>query len=313
MNPTSQPAPSVSGAMAVSLRGYLADAHPYQRLLYWVAILFAASAALHAVVFLIDDRPWAGQASWRQPLAFSVAFVIILPALAWVMTFLPKRPRLGWAVSGTLGAATVWTVILIALQTWRGQPAFFPEDVPFDAGVWTGMQVGIGLIVLPIVVLAGWAFTRMDAPPSVQWAIRSGLVLVLAGLAMGGLMVGEGVRQDLSNVAPGMVQSPVVFGEAGLVVVPHLLALHSIFALSVLTLLLSLSAWPERRRVGIVQVAVLGYTVLITVTLAQALRGDGPFAMTGVLGVLFWIGVALLLGALALTLGRLRPARRHRP
>lgn len=55
-----------------------------------------------------------------------------------------------------------------------------------------------------------------EAPSSFRRAIRAGLVLVVAGVAMGGLMVAEGVRQDLGNEEPGQVASPVVFGEAGL-------------------------------------------------------------------------------------------------
>jgi hypothetical protein len=56
------------------------------------------------------------------------------------------------------------------------------SDRPFEQGVWTGMQIGIGLIVLPIVVEIVWAMTPLQAPPSLQWAIRAGLLVMLAGL-----------------------------------------------------------------------------------------------------------------------------------
>jgi hypothetical protein len=304
----------VTGRMGTSLRTYLADARPYQRFLYWCAVLFAASAVVFAVVFVADDRPWDATASWRQPLAFSLAFFLVVPSLAWVMTFLPTRRRLGWAVAGPLGAAAVGTVALIAAQAWREQPAFFPEDFALDNALWTGIQIGIGFIVAAIVVEAVWAFTPLDAPPSIRWAVRAGLVLVVAGLAMGGVMVAEGVGQDEDNQAPGQVDSPIVFGDAGLVLFPHLLALHGLLILSTLAWLLSFTPWPERRRTTVIQVAAAGYAALVAASLVQALDGRAPFDLAGLLAVAFWISVALIIAAMAMTLlGLGRTARPPEP
>jgi hypothetical protein len=299
---------SLAGVMADSLRGYLADAEPYQRFLYRVAAVFAASAVLHAVVFIADDRPWDALGSWRQPLLFSLAFFLVLPSLAWVMTFLSARRWLGWAVSGTLGLAALWAVLLIGLQAWRGERAFFPEEGrAFDQAVWIGMQVGVGLIVLAIVVEAVWALMSLDAPPTFRWAVGAGLLVVIAGLAMGGVMVAEGVSQEAGGEP---VDSPVVFGEAGLVVVPHLLALHGLLVLSVLAWLLAFTAVPERRRVRVVQVASVGYVALIAVSLAQALGGRAPLDLTGFVAVLFWVSLALCIGVFVATLAWLRPSVR---
>jgi hypothetical protein len=300
-------------AMRASLRGYLAEAQPYQRFLYRVAAILVASAVLHAVVFVADDRPWDGTASWRQPMAFSLAFALVLPSLAWAMSFLASRRRLGWAVSGTLGFGALLTVLLIAAQAWRGQRAFFPEDLPVDNAVWTGLQIGIGLIVLAIITEAIWAWTHLEAQPSIRWAIRAGLVLVVAGLAMGGVMVTEGVLQDEDNEEPGQVSSPIVSGESGLVLVPHLLSLHGLLVLSVLAWLLTFTTWPERRRTAAVQTASAGYLVLVAVLLTQALAGRAPLDLGGVLAVLFWISLALVIGAAGVTLVGLGRAARKQP
>jgi len=153
--------------------------------------------------------------------------------------------------------------------------------------------------------------TPLQAPPSIRWAIRAGLVLVVAGLAMGGVMVAEGVTQDLDNEEPGQVSSPIVFGEAGLVLVPHLLALHGLLVLSTLAWLLSFTGWPERRRTGTVQLAAAGYVAMVAVSLAQALAGRAPFDLPGPLAVLFWSSVALVSGAVAATLGGLANTARQ--
>ena len=294
---------SLADGIVDSLRGYLAEAEPYQRFLYRVAAVFAASAVLHAVVFVADDRPWGVPGSWRQPLLFSFAFFLVLPSLAWVMTFLPVRRGIGWTVSGTLGVAALGAVFLIALQAWRGERAFFPEEgLAFDQAVWIGMQVAVGLIVLAILVEAAWALRSLDAPPSFRWAVLTGLLVVIAGLSMGGVMIAEGVGQEQE----GPVDSPVVFGEAGLVVVPHLLSLHGLLVLSVLAWLLSFTGLPERRRVRVVQVASVGYIALIAVSLAQALGGRAPLDLTGYVAVLFWTSFALFMGVFVATLAWLR-------
>jgi MFS family permease len=281
------------------VRGYLAEAQPYQRFLYRIAGLFVASVILNAVVFMADDRPWDAPASWRQPLLFSLAFLLVLPPLAWVMNFLPKRKGLGWTISGTLGLAAVGEVSLIAMQAWREQPPFFHDELPFDQAVFAAMAGFVGFVVLAIVVETVWVFTSLRAPPSFRWAIRVGLVLTIAGLVMGGLMITEGLRQQ----ELGPVPSPVVFGEAGLVVFPHLLSFHSLLILSALAWLLSFTALPERRRTSVVQAAAAIYVVLVAVSLAQALAGRAAFDLTGSFALVFWISVALLMVAFIATLG----------
>jgi hypothetical protein len=157
----------------------------------------------------------------------------------------------------------------------------------------------------------GWAFTALDAPPSIRRAVRAGLVLVLAGLAMGGVMVAEGVSQDEDNPAPGQVDSPIVFGDDGLVLVPHLLAVHGLLSLSTLAWLLSFTTWPERRRTNLTQVAVAGYAALVAACLIQALDGQAPFDLGGLLAVAFWISVALIIAAVAMTLAGLAGTARR--
>jgi hypothetical protein len=63
------------------LIGYWRVAEDYQRFLYRLSGLFLVSAALHAAVFLLDDRPWEAPLSWRKPLLFSLSFALRL--LLW--------------------------------------------------------------------------------------------------------------------------------------------------------------------------------------------------------------------------------------
>ena len=180
------------------------------------------------------------------------------------------------------------------------------DERPFDKLVFAGMATFVGFIVLASVVETAWVFISLHAAPSFRWAIRIGLVLTIAGLAMGGLMVTEGLRQQ----ELGPVPSPVVFGEAGLVVVPHLLSFHSLLILSALAWLLSFASLSERRRTSVILTAAAGYVALVAVSLAQALVGRAPFDLTGFFAMVFWMSVAVLGVVLIATLAWLRPAAR---
>jgi hypothetical protein len=104
------------------------------------------------------------------------------------------------------------------------------------------------------------------------------------------------------------VDSPIVFGRAGLVIFPHLLALFGLLVFSVLAWLLSFAALPERRRTGVLELAIAGYVALVAVSLAQALQGRAPFDLTGFTAALFWISAALFVGAAVVTFILLRRA-----
>ena len=42
--------------------------------------------------------------------------------LGWIMTWLPDRRVLGWAIAVAYGAPAMFEEALIAMQAWRGVP-----------------------------------------------------------------------------------------------------------------------------------------------------------------------------------------------
>ena len=129
---------------------------------------------------------------------------------------------------------------------------------------------------------------------------RKWTVLLLTGFIIALVLLG--VRQDIRREELGLVDSPVTFGEAGLVVFPHLLALHGLLVLAVLAWLLSFTARSEERRTRVVQIALAGYVVLIAVSLAQALAGRAPFELLAPAALVFWTSMAIFVAAFAATL-----------
>jgi hypothetical protein len=269
--------------MSASLRGYWRQAAPYQRFLYWLAVLFLANAAVHGAAFLLGDLPWEGPVSWRKPLLFSFSFAAASASMAWVMTFLPRNRALGWSLAVVFAVASVGETALISMQVWRGTASHFNVVTSFDEAVFSAMGFLIIGVAVVFVVLMVWSFVSLRAPTSLAWAIRLGLILLVAGQAIGGIVLGEGLRQ----LEVGPVASPVAFGEAGSMNVPHALALH-----------------------GLQVVPVLGW---LGASVAHAEAGRAPFQLTGATGVVMLIAVLVVAAAYVVAIAGLNVRARAEP
>jgi hypothetical protein len=281
---------SVLGQMWASLRGYWRQAAPYQRFLYWLAVAFLAGAAVHGAVFLLGDRAWEGPLSWRKPMLFSFSFAAASATIAWIMTFLPRRPEAGLPLAIMFAIASVGETALIAMQAWRREASHFNDRTPFDEGVFIAMGFLIAGVAAVLVILAIWSFVSLRAPTSLAWSIKLGLGLLVAGLAIGGIILREGQAQaDL-----GPPDSPVRFGEAGVMNVPHALAIHALQVLPVLGWILLFTRWGEPGRIGLVLAAAAGYAAIIVAAIAQAAQGRAPLDPSVATGVLTLAGAVVV-------------------
>ena len=296
------------GEMRASLRSYWDAGAGYQRFVYFIAALFTLSGIFHIGAFLVDGGPWEGPLSWRKPISFSFSFALVAVSLAWVLTFLPRRPVLGWLLMGSFGVSSAIETALIAMQTWRGVGSHFNFDTDFDTLVFSMMGTMIAFVVVAIIAVTVWAFVSLKVPASFAWAIKGGLLLLVVGQGLGGLLINEGFRQ----VESGPVSSPLIFGAQGVMNVPHAVSLHGLQVLPILAWLAMFTRWGEMERTKVVVAATAGYTGLVVVGVLQALGGQAPLSFTVVIALLFWISAALLLGAFLVTAAELVRARRSR-
>jgi hypothetical protein len=183
--------------------------------------------------------------------------------------------------------ASLGEVFLISMQTWRGVASNFNETTSFDGSVFSLMGMLVALVALLTVYVTIRSFFRMDAPPSLAWAIRLGLVLMLVSQSVGVQMIAEGGN---------------IFGAAGALKVPHAVTLHAVQVLPALALLLLVSKSSERRRLRIVALGAAGYAVLIASTMVQTYAGRGPLDLGPLSSVLALIGLGLLAAAALLAL-----------
>ncbi len=276
--------------------GRFTPAQPYQRFAYLCAALLVLSGVFHGAVYLVDGGSWEGPVSWRKPVVFGLSFGVTLATLTWFMGFLRPRKAAGWAVVGTFAVASIGEVFLISMQKWRGVASHFNEDTGFDASVFSTMGMLVSLVGLLTVVITIWSFTRIDAPPSLTWAIRTGLVLMLVSQAVGVQMIIEGGN---------------TFGAAGALKVPHAFTLHAVQVLPALALVLSLGDSAESRRTRVVFLGAAGYAVLIASTMVQTYGGDGPLDLGVLTSGLALIGMGLLATSAVMALrglgSRVRP------
>jgi hypothetical protein len=296
-------ATSVPTQMRASLLGYWREARPWQRLGYLVGAALILVGLAHLVAWLLVGGAWAGPISYRKPTTFGISFGLTTMTIAWIAGQLRVSDRTGWLLLVPLSVADTTEVVWVSLQRWRGVAAHFNDDTALDELLFVLMGgVAVAVAATVILVVTVLAFTPMRAPPSMALAIRAGLLILLAAQAVGGWMIQHGVALADEGATDGLT----TFGAAGVMKVPHAVAIHGVQVLPALAWLLSFAALPERRRLGLVRVAVIGYLALLVVSVLQTASGVAPFDVGVVAAVLYVAGVGLLGAAVVAALLALR-------
>jgi hypothetical protein len=270
----------------ITRAGRFTPAASYQRFAYACAGLLLLSGLFHGIVFLVDGGPWEGPVAWRKPVVFGLSFGITLATIAWIVGFLRMRKVTGWLVLGTLSVASVLEVFLITMQRWRGVPSHFNESTAFDSAVFSAMGLLVSLVALMAIVVTVRSFGHIDAPASLAWAIRLGLVLLLVSQVVGVQMIAEGGN---------------TFGAAGALKVPHAFTLHALQVLPALALLLVVAEYTERQRLEIVALGGIGYGALIASVMVQTYAGLAPTELGALAMALAASGLVVLAVCLGVT------------
>jgi hypothetical protein len=286
-------ATSLPARMRVSLLGYWQQARPWQRLGYLVGAALIVVGLGHLVAWLVVGGAWAGPITFRKPTTFGISFGLTTITLAWVAGHLRISDRTGWLLLVPLALADASEVVWVSVQRWRGVASHFNNDTTLDSLLFLLMGGGaIAVAATVILVMTVLAFTAMRASPSLALAIRAGLLILLVAQVVGGWMIQHGLGPAEEGVTEGLT----TFGAAGVMKVPHAVAIHGIQVLPALAWLLSFTALPEPRRLRLVRIAVVGYAALVVVSVLQTVTGAAPFDVGVVAAVLYLLGV-LLLGA----------------
>jgi hypothetical protein len=283
---------SLPASMRSSLLGYWHQAKPYQRLGYLVGSALVLVGLGHLAAWLVVGGAWAGPISFRKPTTFGISFGLTTLTLAWIAGHLRISDRTGWLLLAPLALADTYEVVWVSVQRWRGVASHFNFDTTLDLWLFLLGGAAIAVTVTVILALTVLAFTAMQAPASMALAIRAGLLILLIGQGVGGWMIAHGVGPASDGQTVGLT----TFGAAGIMKVPHAVAIHAVQVLPALAWLLSFAAIDERQRLSLVRAATLGYLALVAVSLAETVAGVAPWQVGVATAAIYLLGV-LLLGA----------------
>ncbi|MGW8528890.1 MULTISPECIES: hypothetical protein [Nocardiopsidaceae] len=328
MNSTFSPAPTPASGPAPEAPGPPEAPSPpdvprrWHRPLVCFAALCGLLALATCVGMVVDGRTLLGESVWLKPFKFAVSFGLYCLTLAWMFSLFPRWRRTLWVLGTAVAAACLVETVAIFLQAGRGTRSHFNFSTEFDAAVQ--QMMGNGAVVLLLGTLAIGLLLlvqkRVDRPLS--WAIRLGVFLCVAGMAIGPMMTQptpDQHRAEESGVelqtmgahsvgAPDGGEGAPVTGwnaESGDLRVPHFVGLHGMQVVPLVALGLAAASRRvpvlkgEGVRTALVVVAGAGYAGSFALLTHQALRGQAlfqPDALTlGLGGGL--AAVVVLLGA----------------
>jgi hypothetical protein len=290
------------------------------------AVAMAGLAAAAAAGIVVDDRVLLGVPIWLKPFKFAISLVVYTGTLAYLIGSLQGVSRLGRPArhAGWLGnvivAASFVEMAVIVGQVVRGRRSHFNVETPLDSALWSVMAVTILMLWIATALIGVVLLRHHEGDRPTVLAVRYGLLISLAGMAVGFLMTqptGE-QRAAFADGPPTVVGSHsvgVAEGGPGLPLVnwsttggdlrvAHFIGLHALQALPLLAFGLARAArrWPvlrpSRSRTRLVGLGAVGMAGVTALTTWQALRGQpvaSPDALT--LGSAGLLAAGLAVGA----------------
>jgi hypothetical protein len=265
---------------------------PANRPLMALAALMAATAVVVAALALVDPVQITGHNGWIKPLKFALSIGIYAVTLAWLLDRLPAhRQRLGRIAAWVVTVGLLIEMVIIVGAVAAGTTSHFNVSTPLAAALWSAMGTSIAVVWLVTLVLAALLWRGADDDAARRMAIRAGLVIGLAGMAVAFLMTGPTAEQldDFHGIAGAHAVGAPDDGPGlpflgwsttgGDLRVPHFVGMHALQALPLLTLGLEALAArvpalrDPRTRFRIVAAASIGYAVLLGLLTLQALAG----------------------------------------
>ncbi|OKJ03434.1 hypothetical protein [Streptomyces sp. CB00271] len=268
----------------------------WHRPLVVFSAVMAVWALVSAVGLVVDDRVLVGAPIWAKPFKFAVSFAAYCLTLAWMLTHLTRGVRTGRWAGHVVVLTSLGEMVLITVQVVRGRRSHFNSATPLDAALWDAMGQTVVVLWAATLVIAVLLLRTRIADRATALAIRGGVLIALAGAALGFLMTLPSESQraagDLDTadivgahsvgVPDGGPAMPLTGWSTtgGDLRAPHFVGMHALQLLPLLLIALVLLAPRFARlrdagaRLRLVRVAVGGYAALVALITWQALRGQ---------------------------------------
>ncbi|WP_214327055.1 hypothetical protein [Nonomuraea sediminis] len=263
------------------------------RFWYAIGVLLLLAGLFHLGVLVVEGGPWDGPVSFRKPFTFGISFGLSVLTMTWVARYVRTRRR-GLLV-GAFAVASVYEVLMITVQAWRGVPSHFNMSTPVDSLIARSLAVGGGVLIAVGIVMTVAAFRRNpDVAPSMNLAVRAGFGTLLAAMVFGGVMIARGMVEVFSG------DQDLAYTVATSVKPAHAVFMHGVL------LLPALAALPldEAVRLRLVRLATWTYAAIAGIVSALAVAGIEPVSPS--IASILAAGAVSGLGIGALALRRIR-------
>ncbi|WP_400190192.1 hypothetical protein [Hymenobacter sp. B81] len=274
---TTLPPPETLRTPAPRLPHWLRRLHREQSALTWAGWLHAALLLLALALLPFDERTVTGLNVWIKPIKFSVAGLVYVWSLAYLLTDLPAAAgRSARRVGRVVALALTVEISCVYLQAARGTTSHFNMNSVFDMMVFNVMGLFILANTLAIVWALGLVFRHRPLGSAAWvWGIRLGLLVFLVGSAVGGSMSAR--LAHTVGAADGGAGLPFLGWSTrhGDLRAAHFLGLHALQALPLLGWLLT-RAFPRLRPAAQTALVLLGtllYCAAVSWLYWHALQG----------------------------------------
>ncbi len=268
----------------------------WHRPLLWLAVVMGVLAAIVGMMAIVDPRDILGQNAWFKPLKFALSIGIYSLTLAWMLGQFTRWRRVAdWAGTVTAGGLVV-EIIIIVWAAAAGTTSHFNIASALSGALWSIMGASIAVVWLMAVVVAIVLSGNRFGDPARMLALRAGVIIGLAGMAVAFFMVSPTEEQlsDFQGIAGAHAVGVADGGpglpflgwstEGGDLRAPHFVGMHALQLLPLLALLLELGArrWrllrDRRVRFGLVVTASVAYAAWVALLTVQALGGQSVVA-----------------------------------
>lgn len=282
---------------------------PHRPLLVLTGVMALLAVGTAAGIF-VDPRVLTGAPIWVKPFKFAVSLGVYGLTIAWMLSVLPRRSRVGeWAAVVIVAVAVIEEAIIV-LQAARGTTSHYNETTPFDAALWKAMGVSILLLFVSHLIIAVAALRQRIKDRTIAYGMRLGLGLSLVGMLAAVPMVIPRGEPEIDGVA-GAHSVGVPDGGPGLpflgwsttggdLRIGHFFGLHALQALPLLAFLLTRTGLGDRTGARLLLVGGGAYGVLNVLLTWQALRGQ-PLVKPDALTVSAWAALAAATAVAAAT------------
>ena len=244
----------------------------------WGGCAAFALFVVTAVVVAVDPTPILGIGRWIKPSKFFISIAIYMWTIGAYLYFLNPGEKFSRRISWAFNVIFAIEMTAIVGQPLRGTTSHFNIATPLDSAVFSIM----GIAILTSTLLAGYIafryfYDEVDLPPAVLWGMRLGLVIFLAGSAIGGYMSAHlSHTVGAADGGPGLtlVNWSTTAGDLR---IAHFLGLHALQAVPLFALVVEKLGLGSRTSLTVIFAAL--YLAAVGAVLVQAMMGRPLLAL----------------------------------